>query len=150
MLRRKLSTMGVEREVRLELKKMPKGVGSSPQTIEQFFVLKDDLTYVRLRRLEVRGRESFYLTLKFGEQPGQIESTTEVTKEVWEYYKENHIKGDSYQMKKRYNYLTWTIDVVEEGKHKGKIFAELELTDDSQSFESVGVPPQFEVKKKID
>lgn len=141
----RLSTMGYEREVRLELKKLPKNLGN-PQVIEQFFVLKDDTTYIRLRKTTFKGQEGYYLTLKFGEQPNQLESTTETNRQIWEYYREHHESRSSYQRKNRYNYGHWTIDEVEEGHNKGKILAELEMVGEAS--DEVVIPPHFEVKKR--
>lgn len=129
----RLAALTTERELRVQLKKVPEEfLEASSTIIEQGFILKDgDTADTRIRRRYVEGREDeaeYTLTTKY--RPLEQEAETVISKEMYESLSKSILEG-SFMKKTRYCKDGWEIDDISEGPHKGEIWAEYEYESTS-------------------
>lgn len=124
------AALSKEREVRMPLKSLPDSVKSGAESIEhieQGYLVEADGgdTIVRARMSQVGEAPATY-TMTAKNYPTYSEAETDINKEIFEGLADVLNKVE---VKDRYHWNGWDIDVITEGNRAGQIVAEYELPE---------------------
>ena len=124
------SSLSREREVRLDLKSLPKEISETvmPLEIEQGYLAEseDGDTMVRVRKTQ-NNDGSFSYTITAKNYPSYAEAESDIDQAI---YDGLHDLISKIERKKRYKWNGWDIDVISEGNRAGRVVAEYELPPD--------------------
>ncbi len=129
------SALSKEREVRLDLQSLPKEISDTvkPLEIEQGYLAEseDGETIVRARKTQNNdGTFSYTITAK--NYPSYAEAESDIDQSIFDGLRDLLSR---IEVKKRYQWNGWDIDVISEGNRAGRIVAEYELPPDQISVE---------------
>lgn len=129
------AALAKEREVRMDLRELPAEILNTvkPQEIEQGFLVESENreTNVRVRKtVEPDGTAHYSMTAK--NYPSYSEAETDIDQGIYDGFKDTLKRAE---VKKRYKWNGWDIDVITSGDRAGRVVAEYELPATETSIE---------------